>query len=126
MLGRGYFDGVRPLSSGFKNTYDLYANVRVGEGDWRFKVLEFKASLTGLIKDLVDRVKFTSEINCVVCWGVDSSVVSRFEDEGYTVSEVDGEDDFPHATHMVEVPGSKDFWVIDLERVLLRLGDFGQ
>jgi hypothetical protein len=64
-IGRGEFQDIHPLISGYKGRYDLYARWRT-----RRVVLEFKFDLAGLLRDFSDERKMFDEINAVVVWEV--------------------------------------------------------
>lgn len=75
LLGAGHFDTIVPLISGYKNKYDLYADV-----DGRDSVIEFKYNLSGLLRDFSDERKLFDQIDIVVLWNIteaDRELASR-------------------------------------------------
>ena len=119
LIGNDTIKNIRPLISGYKNQYDLYASVQVGDDDERHLIFEFKSKLQNLLPDLRQNIKYTNDIDCIVCYNVNNDDIEKFEDDGYYVEEYDGMDqEFPNATHKVTIQGAKEYWIIDLFKYL--------
>lgn len=119
-IGNQRIKNIVPLISGYKNRYDLYAK-------WgaRKVVIEFKSSLSNILKDFVDVTKIPSEINCIVCWDINDTEVQKFYDKGITISKIrisslmGGQENFPHATHTMQVASfGNPVYIIDLKLFL--------
>lgn len=65
LMGAGKFENLKPLVSGYKNKYDLFARVQK-----KTKVIEFKYDLSALVKDFDDAKKMFDEIDVAVVWDV--------------------------------------------------------
>jgi len=119
LIGNGTLKNIHPLISGYKNQYDLYASVQAGDDDERHLIFEFKSKLQNLIPDLRQNIKYTNDIDCIVCYNVTNDDVDKIEDEGYIIEDYDGIDqEFPNATHKVTIQGAKEYWIIDLFKYL--------
>jgi molecular chaperone HtpG len=120
-VGNGQIEGIKPLVSGYKNKYDLYAK-------WENKnvVIEFKSKLRKIIKDFSDEQKLFSEIDAVVCWGITEDDEEEFEKLGIDIeehknSELGGGSDpaVPGTTHELVLPGiTSPIYIIDLREIV--------
>ena len=118
LIGSGVIKNITPIITGYKETYDLYANVIMDDEPIE-TIIEFKSKLKNLLPDLKRQIKFTSDIDCIVCYNVTDAEIEAFEEEGYSVEEYESlSDEFPNATHKVTVQGAKEYWIIDLSRLL--------
>ena len=123
LIGSGKIKKIKPKISGYKETYDLYCTATLPSGEDRFQIIEFKSKLKKLLPDLRSERKFTNELDCIVCYDVTEDEIEAFENEGYIVQDisntsVNNDDAFPNATHMVSVVGAKNYWIIDLKKLL--------
>lgn len=121
LIGKEKLKNIKPKISGYKETYDLYCTATTTSNEDIFAIIEFKSSLKKLLPDLISQRKFTSELDCIVCFDVTDDEKERFEREGFIVQEITSsteEDTFPNATHKVTVVGSKIFWIIDIKKYL--------
>lgn len=111
LMGRGIIRDLRPLISGYKGRYDLYAK-------WarRNVVIEFKYDLTGLLKDFSEEKKLFDEVNCVVLWEITESDRLLAKRRGIAVLDVSGS--FPNATMQLTIPNVNPLYVIELRKVL--------
>jgi molecular chaperone HtpG len=120
-LGNGKIKDINPLVSGYRNRYDLYAK-------WGNKkvVIEFKSSLSNILKDFSDETKLFNEINCVVCWDVTEIDEQIFQDKGIDISVIEPnslpgttQNYFPSATHRLTLSGFvAPIYVIDMKKVV--------
>ncbi len=119
LIGAKVLKGISPIISGYKETYDLYANVSNSDNELIPAIIEFKSKLSNLLPDLAKQIKYTSDIDCIVCYDVTDDDISKFEDAGFSVEILEHpEDEFPCATHKVSLPRAKDYWVIDIKSFL--------
>ncbi|MGX4764224.1 ATP-binding protein [Holzapfeliella sp. JNUCC 72] len=118
MLGRNIITNIKPMSSGYKGKYDLYAksnNYKV--------VMEFKASITSILKDFNDNRKIFSELDCIVCWDVTNSDMKKFETEHIELEEYHPSEFeknrsiFDQATHKL-VGFQQSIYIIDIKKLL--------
>jgi hypothetical protein len=124
LVGMGRLTEIRPLISGYRNRYDLYAL-------WGKKkiIIEFKAHLRNLARDFNDARKMFDEMNCVVCWEVTDKDKQVMRDMGVNVEEVarsiftSDNRVIPYSTHVMNLSGFiNPIYVIDLKRVLSNVG----
>lgn len=121
-IGAGLIRDIRPIVSGYRNRYDLYA--RWGA---RKIIIEFKAHLRNLARDFNDARKMFDEIDCIVCWEVTDVDKQKMRDMGINVEEVTvsifGDDRklIPHSTHVMNLGGFiNPIYVIDLKAALAK------
>ena len=118
MIGRGEFKDIRPLISGYKDRYDLYAKWQA-----RRVVLEFKYDLAGLFADFTEERKMFNEINAVVIWEVtetDRILASR---RGIGVEAIQQSDlieykGFPMASRRLTLGDVTPIYVIELKNLV--------
>lgn len=119
-IGSGKIKDITPLISGYRNKYDLFAL-------WgnRKLVFEFKAKLSGLVRDFSDARKLFDEIDCVVCWEITDKDKQALSNIGVTLEETASSmfgknpNEIPHSTHQMSIANfSKTVFVIDLKRFL--------
>lgn len=119
LLGNKSIVGIIPIISGYKETYDLYAYVKSSTNEKLPAIIEFKSKLRNLLPDLAKQIKYTNDIDCIVCYNVTDDDINKFEDEGFTVSIIENpEDEFPCATHKISLNNANDYWVIDIKNYL--------
>lgn len=121
-IGKCDIQGITPLTTGYRNKYDLYA--KVGP---RKVVIEFKSRLSGLTRDFNDTRKMFDEIDAVVAWGVSEDDVEKFRTPGIELTRIrtglsGASPEFPHATHELRLPNVHPIYVIDLKEVLVNAG----
>jgi hypothetical protein len=111
-MGRGLIKDIRPLVSGYKGRYDLYAK-------WGRKnvVIEFKYELSGLMKDFSDERKLFDEVDCVVLWEITEADRLLAKKRGIEVANTGSY--FPHATASLSIPNVSALYVIELKSILL-------
>jgi hypothetical protein len=118
LIGLGAIKDVNPVISGYKNVYDLYATININ-GTHRFVIIEFKSKLRNVIEDFRNNIKYANDIDCIVCWGVSDIDIDKIETaQGWSVDSGDYSNEFPYATHKVNIDGARNFWVIDLEQLI--------
>lgn len=120
-VGNGLITGIRPVLSGYRDKYDLFA-------EWGNKkvFIEFKSSLSNLKKDFNDARKMFDEMDCVVCWGITDDDTQTLSNMGIDLHDLDdesefssGHDRFPSSTHRMSLSGfSKTVYVIDLKKLV--------
>jgi len=119
MLGKGLIREIKPLVSGYRNKYDLYAK-------WGHKkiIIEFKANLRNVLKDFSDETKMFNEIDVIVCWDVDETDIRAMKDRSIAVESIssslfDNKQAFPNATHQLILSGLiPPIYVIDLKLII--------
>lgn len=120
-LGKEKIRNITPLISGYRDRYDLFAL-------WgnRKIVLEFKAHLRSIIRDFNDVQKFFDEVDCVVCWNVDEEDEQAFKDQGVFLTEIttsilsSPREEFPNATHKLDLANVNPVYVIDLKKIITK------
>ena len=103
LIGAGLLKGYRSLSTGYKQTYDLWANYcieanLVGKNMQEYQrdgkidipcVIEFKFAAESIIADLDDNIKFFQDMDLLVCWDLDEQ---KFAKNFIEVSLIDSDD----------------------------------
>jgi anti-sigma regulatory factor (Ser/Thr protein kinase) len=117
-IGRGEFQDIHPLISGYKGRYDLYARWRT-----RRVVLEFKFDLAGLLRDFSDERKMFDEINAVVVWEVtetDRVLVARraMTVDAVEISSLTPRQTFPGVTKTLNLGDVNPINIIELRPLL--------
>lgn len=118
-IGNNKIRDLIPLTSGYRNRYDLFAK-------WGNKkiVIEFKARLSSILRDFNDAQKFFDEVDCVICWNVDEDDKQSFKDWGIELSEItnnelyNSNEEFPNATHRLDLANVNPVYVIDLKKII--------
>lgn len=121
-LGAGMITDLRPIVSGYKSRYDLYAQ-------WGNKkiIIEFKAHLRNLASDFNDAKKMFDEIDALVCWEITDKDKQVMKNLGITVEELDPSifetrNILPNATHVMTLSGfTSPIYVIDLKLMLAKI-----
>lgn len=118
LIGAGILKGYRSLSTGYKQTYDLWANycvdaALVGENMQEYQqngkidipcVIEFKFAAESIIADLDDNIKFFQDMDLLVCWDLDEQ---KFAKNFIEVSLIEPEDVlFYGSNYKLTWPGS--------------------
>ena len=117
-IGRGEFQDLFPLISGYKGRYDLYARWKT-----RRVVLEFKYDLAGLFRDFTDERKMFDEINAVVIWEVTETDRILAARRAMTIDEVEpstfsAKETFPGATKTLALGDVHPINIIELKPLL--------
>ena len=118
MVGRGEFKEVKPLISGYRDRYDLYAKWKA-----RRVVLEFKYDLSGLFKDFTEERKMFNEINAVVIWEVTETDRIQAKRRGIDVEAVQQSafvefQGFPGASQRLTLGDVTPIYVIELKKLV--------
>jgi hypothetical protein len=118
MIGWGDFKEVKPLISGYKDRYDLYAK-------WKSRriVLEFKYDLSGLFKDFTEERKMFNEINTVVIWEVTEGDRIQAARRGIGVEAIQQSDlveyqGFPMASQRLTLGDVTPIYVVELKSLI--------
>ncbi|PFM83138.1 ATP-binding protein [Bacillus sp. AFS077874] len=120
LIGKEKISNLIPLTTGYRNKYDLYAK-------WGNKkvVIEFKSKLKNILRDFNDEQKLFDEIDCIVCWNVDEEDEEALDYRGIDIDKVsysrfdDTNNNFPHSTHVLTLSGlTSPVYVIDLKKVI--------
>lgn len=121
LIGKNIITNFKPIISGYKNKYDLYAYW----GDKHFVIIEFKSHLRNIIRDFDDELKLSNEIDYIVCWDVNDDDIKAFNNQGLTLQELtksafsnDIDRYIPISTHVLNIPSAKPVYIIDLKKVL--------
>ena len=117
-IGRGEFKDLKPLISGYKERYDLYAKWKT-----RRLVIEFKYDLSGLFSDFSDERKMFNEINVVVIWEVTETDRIQAKRRGLgvemiqesTLVEYQG---FPGASQRLTLGDANPVYVVELKKLV--------
>ncbi len=122
LIGANLINDLEPVISGYRNKYDLYAY-------WKnhFIVIEFKSHLRNIIRDFDDYVKYSNEIDYIVCWDVNDDDLSALHNASLILEEIGSsslfsqqEEYLSETTHKIIVASSsKPIYIIDL-KVLIR------
>jgi molecular chaperone HtpG len=117
-FGRGEFKDVKPLISGYKERYDLYAKWKT-----RRLVIEFKFDLAGLFGDFTDERKMFNEINVVVIWEVTEADRIQAMRRGLGVEAVQEStltdyQGFPGASQRLTLGDANPVYVVELKRLI--------
>lgn len=119
LLGKGEISNFRPLISGYKGKYDLYAM-------WNKRkiVLEFKYDLYALLKDFSDERKLFDEIDILVAWEITERDRKEVARRGLTLEPVAPSvlgpvnQHFPHATYELRFPGASPLQIVTMKKVV--------
>lgn len=123
LIGSEKISDIKPVISGYKNKYDLYAKYQN-----HFVIIEFKSHLRYILRDFDDEVKLSNEIDYVVCWDVNDDDKTELHNRGLTLEEIDNSNPLAergnyikYATHKIYIPTAKPVYVIDLKILLNRI-----
>lgn len=118
LIGSNKITDLKPLISGYRKKYDLYAKYKN-----HFVVMEFKSHLRNIIKDFDDLVKMSDEIDYIICWDVNDIDKTELYNRGLNLETIekselfnDHEEHIKEATHKIIISSvSKPIYVIDLK-----------
>jgi len=120
-IGNGTIADLVPVTSAYKDRYDLVAK-------WGKKTvfIEFKSRLRNITKDFNDAQKMFDEMDCIVCWDVSENDAQDLQNrlalniEAIEQNPLSTEKNvFPNASHKLVLNGyTKPVFVIDLKKVL--------
>jgi hypothetical protein len=120
MIGRGEFKDLKPLISGYKDRYDLYAK-------WKGRrvVLEFKYDLAGLFADFTEERKMFNEVNTVVIWEVTEDDRIKASRRGIGVEAIQEStlveyQGFPMASQRLTLGDVTPIYVVELKKLIDR------
>ncbi len=126
LIGAEFIKDLEPVISGYRNKYDLYAY-------WKnhFVVIEFKSHLRNIVRDFDDYVKYSNEIDYIVCWDVNDEDLRALHSASLILDEVSSsplfqnqEEYLPETTHKIIVaPSAKAIYVIDLKVLMKKIQD---
>lgn len=123
LIGAGYLENIKPVISGYKEKYDLYAKYKN-----HYIIMEFKSHLRHILRDFDDDIKLSNEIDYVVCWDVNDEDKTELCNRGLTLEEIDSDnplktqiDYIPYSTHIIWIPTAKPVYVIDLKVLIKKL-----
>ncbi len=118
LLGKGRFADIKPIISGYKGRYDLYAK-------WKMRrvVLEFKFDLSGLFKDFNEERKMFNEINAVVIWEITESDRIQAERRGIGIDKIQlsalvESVSFPESSHRLTLGDVSPIYVVELRPLI--------
>ena len=125
LIGGGYIDKIKPIITGYKNKYDLYAKY-----DNHFVIIEFKSHLRYILRDFDDDVKLSNEIDYIVCWDVNDDDKTAIFNRGLSLEEIDthnpiagSQNYMEYATHIISIPTAQPVYVIDLKVLLTKISE---
>jgi len=120
LIGSKKINSFKPIISGYRNKYDLYADF-----SGHFVSIEFKTHLRNIIKDFDDYTKSFNEIDYIVCWDLNDEDITALNDVNITVSEVselgNNNSYAIETTHKLFLQNCKPVYVIDLKAVIKKL-----
>lgn len=131
LLGAGILKGYYSLSTGYKQTYDLWTTYRISTQEIGENlrgitendaieipcVIEFKYKAEDLIKDLSSDIKFFNDMDLLVCWDYDEQV---FAANSVEVEQLPKEDVlFYGSNYKLSWPGSYDLGAASEKPVLV-------
>jgi hypothetical protein len=121
LIGNGVIKDIKPLVSGYRNKYDLYAK-------WGNKklVIEMKSRLKNILRDFNDEQKLFDEIDVIVCWDVNEEDKQVMSDKGINLEVITTSalsssisKQIPNSTHELILSGfTKPIYVMDLKIIL--------
>ena len=91
-LGSNILKGYFPLKTGYRQTYDLWANYKIRKGliGINFShladaygnielpmVIEFKFQAEDILKDFDKDIKYFTDIDLIICWDLDGSRLAK-------------------------------------------------
>lgn len=119
LIGAKVLKGYYSLSTGYKQTYDLWATYRINSGNVgdNYKdfadendmiempcVIEFKYAAEDIIRDLSSDIKFFNDMDLLVCWDLDEQ---KFANNSIEVDQIEKEDIlFYGSNYKLTWPGS--------------------
>ncbi|WP_281989326.1 ATP-binding protein [Aquimarina aggregata] len=120
-IGNGIIKDIKPLISGYRNKYDLYAK-------WGNKklVVEIKSRLKSILRDFNDEQKLFDEIDAIVCWDVSEEDEQAMSDKGINLEDISTSSlspsnpkQIPNSTHELILSGfTKPIYIIDMKKVI--------
>jgi len=126
LIGADKIPELLPVISGYRNKYDLYAY-------WQshFVIIEFKSHLRNIVRDFDDYVKYSNEIDYIVCWDVNDTDLTALHDVGLLLEPIEESTIFeqrrnciPISTHRLIISSTaKPIYIIDLKIVLKKLSE---
>ncbi|MBO4638821.1 MAG: ATP-binding protein [Treponema sp.] len=136
LVGAGILKGYKSLSTGYKQTYDLWANYQISTNDIGKNiksmfndvdtidlpcVIEFKFAAQSIIDDLTADIKFFTDMDLLVCWDFDEQALSKNSVE---VTPLEKDDVlFYGSNYLLKWPGSYNLGAAS-EKPLLSLRQF--
>lgn len=121
LIGSKDITDIKPIISGYRNKYDLYAKINNFTN-----IIEFKSSLSNVIKDFNDAKKLFDEIDYLVCWDINDDDKQKFHNFNIVIEEIRRSSLNPipsnhsvAATHKLILSGiSNPIYVIDLKKLV--------
>ena len=117
-IGKGGFSEIRPLISGYKQRYDLYAR-------WKNRrmVIEFKYDLGSLLNDFNEEKKMFNEINVVVLWEVTEEDRRLAARRGMTIEPVQAtplveQQVFPHSNFRLNLGDVTPIYIVEMKQIV--------
>ena len=136
LVGAGILKGYKSLSTGYKQTYDLWSNYHINTNEIgenikaQFNdietidlpcVIEFKFAAQSIIDDLTADIKFFTDMDLLVCWDFDEQVLSKNSVEVTPLAKEDVL--FYGSNYLLKWPGSYNLGAAS-EKPLLSLRQF--
>ena len=124
LIGMEKIDKVKPIISGYREKYDLYA-----EYNNHFICIEFKSHLRNIIRDFENNEKYANEIDYIVCWDVNDTDIQELNKSGIYLTTLnkstlfsENETIIPETTHILNYSNqATPIYIIDLKKVLYDL-----
>ena len=122
MIGAKILNGIIPITSKYKEKYDLFADV-----GGHLSVFEFKSHLRNIIDDFDEIIKIFNELDYIVCWDVNDDDRKALKKEGITLIDLTtnkselSETKIPldSVTHIMQIQQYvKPVMIIDLKKYL--------
>lgn len=123
LIGAGTIKEITPVTSAYRNRYDLYANI-----NGKLTFFEFKSSISNLLSDFDEYVKIFDEIDYIVCWEITDEDIANFKKEAIELNQIKdlGYEDNPDkpyvdiTTHYLKIQHVKPVYVIDLKQIVVK------
>ena len=115
MMGKGLFQGFKPLITGYRDTYDLTGKVGKDE-----IIIEFKYDLMALFKDFASPVKMFEDIDVVVIWELFPEARKKAKDMNLLITAVDeGErTNFPTVHYIMQADFNRPIEILEIRKLI--------
>lgn len=123
LIGNGLISDIKPIYTGYRNKYDLYANFIKDDGSKKFGIYEFKSKLRNILNDFDETVKIFTQMDYIICWEVTDEDIQKLHDKGIECQEIEDsllqERNFPKSvTHSITMPNCNPVYVIDIKKIV--------
>ena len=124
LVGMGKIDKVKPIISGYREKYDLYA-----EYNNHFICIEFKSHLRNIIRDFENNEKYANEIDYIVCWDVNDTDIQEMNKADISLTTINKSNLFkenemilPETNYILNYSNqATPIYIIDLKKLIFDL-----